>query len=167
MGGSHCFPSTVFPTCSSLEGGFFLIVVQTPTVPVAKPRDSSTTAMIFVVVPTLVFFLSSLKGSRGADKAWGLPPSRCLTRQAWGSPSAACALSLPVLPPTNVLITRGQKIHRVQGQLTRRLPSKCSPLDPALLCGFAAFYKLSDVALITRVGEILLKRIISLHFSFL
>ena len=73
MGGSHCFPSTVFPTCSGLEGGFFLIVVQTPTVPVAKPMDSSSTAMIFVVVPTLVFFLSSLKGSRGADKAWGAP----------------------------------------------------------------------------------------------
>lgn len=134
----------------------------------------------FKVVPTLFshIFLSSLSGSWGMDKARGLPLSgwkaaSCLHRQAWGSPSAACTLSLPVPPSTNVLITRAQKAHRMKGQLTsphlpRPLLSKhFSPLDPSLLRGFTAFYKLDNVALITKVGEIPPKRKISLHFSFL
>jgi len=39
--------------------------------------------------------------------------------------------------------------------------------DPSLHRGFAAFCKLSNVALMMRVGEIPPKRVISLHFSFL
>lgn len=122
--------------------------------------------------PHIHVFVSSLKCHEVLIRSAG---SLCLDgRQhlvcwgkAQGEPFCSPHPVVAFAATNHVLVTRSLKIHRVERQLTRPLPSSCSPPDPSFLRGFAAFYKLSDVALITRVGEIPPKRVISLHFSFL
>lgn len=140
-----------------------------PNGPCGEENGSIVHCNDFMVLPTPVFFSPPLKGHELQIRLEG---SLCLDEKqhlicsphpflAWAKTNQRSDLPRPQSPPGRATRVTSKHLHRPW-------LSKCSfPPDPSLLHGSTALYKLGDVALIMKVGEIPPKRVISSKFWFL